>query len=396
MLGKVPIVFLVAASACLVRPEGREGGARWAGATGELARLLSKWGAKSSDDLLTIMAKGKNLHEEDYIYLHEVLLAKGPHSVALIAAFKKPVVDEIAKIKPLLAEYDKVMATNPNIRWLVLEKLPPAVDEYRAAIARYNTHLSNLKRVAGWRGQRDGTLSKILVDLQVDIPAREVARMTEIEEVASLITKKLDNKYYLVEKESIVPYFVRLSGSRKDIHKAHVNILKAHAGAGNPLLIKKLIDEARYELAMVEVFRTGDLQKEVYPAYNAFLYNTFSFMQELIPKNIEDGLSGTVVNSNHIARDLGEVAKQLTRRNDLLERVGDSARQARIKGGSVLELDLRKMDASGNKGRGPVLSFKEWGELIEEKLETLKKTGASFSYNQEEMIKESLAIIKKY
>ena len=306
MLGKIfTVCLLVSVSACLVRPSTASK-PKLAGVADDVAALLSKLGAKSTDEAVAkLWAKGDELSDEDVVDM--VKLLKSSDGAAVLAALQRPVTSKLAKLDNMLAEY-KLNTAPAKFRQAMLADMDKTVDEINAAVARYEKILSQI------RMQHQHYVSKL------GYPARQVLEMAKIQGLAPLkhitlvgTADEVVEANLLIRNFDNLEQFVRLN-----VRKIAPDDLPA---------FKKMLEK-------------GDLEDEIYPLYNSLLkFNEESYMQS-ISKDVSDIINS---NTNSMQRRLDYVNKNLDRikeglfcRRELLERSGISAaRKAEIEKGSL-------------------------------------------------------------
>ena len=235
MLGKIcTVCMLVMVSACLVRPSTASK-PKLAGIADDVAAVLSKLGAKSTDEAVAkLWAKGDELSDEDVIDL--VKLLKSSDGAAALAALQLPVTSKLTKLDNMLAEY-KLNIAPAKFRQTMLADMDKTVEEINAAAARY----------------RKITLS-IVSDHHITgikYPARQVLEMAKIQGLAPLKHIELvGTADEVVEANLLIRNFNNLSN--------YVSLNMAGKWTDNLLAFKKVLTE-------------GNLEKDVFPFYNALI-----------------------------------------------------------------------------------------------------------------------------
>ena len=317
MLGKIcTVCLLVLVSACLVRPQpaSKE---KIAGIADDVAALLSKLGAKSTDEAVAkIWAKGDDLSKAEQENL--VKLLKSSDGAAALAALQQPVTSKLARLDNMLAEYKKGGSVPEVFRKRMLADLDQTIAEVNAAADRY----------------RKITLSVVLKHHipRLEYPARQVLEMAKIEGLARV------KQLYLV-------------GLPDEIVEANL-LLRNFDNLKRFIRESILIHKADNLVAFKKVLTEGNLEDEVYPIYNSLVkvgdrsrpemvvHSISQIGRELasVPASIAGDMMQLASVPANIAGDLMHVKNELKAlltglrdRAMLLEKSGiSSARKAKI------------------------------------------------------------------
>ena len=303
MLGKIfTVCMLVVVSACLVRsqPTGKE---KIAGIADDVAALLSKLGAKSTDEAVAkFWAKGDDLSKAEQENL--VKLLKSSDGAAALAALQRPVTSKLARLDNMVAEYHSGVSAPQLLRQRILADMDKTVEEVNAALGRY----------------RKITLSVVLKHHipRLEYPARQVLEMAKIEGLA-----RVKQLYLVGLPDEIVEanLFLRNFDNLKRFIRESILIHKAD----NLVAFKKVIAE-------------GDLENEVYPIYNSLVKVGDRSGPEMVAHSISQiGRESASVPANiagdlmHVKNRLKALLTGLRDRVMLLEKSGiSSARKAKI------------------------------------------------------------------
>ena len=330
MLGKIfTVCMLVSLSACLVRPQptGKE---QFAGIADDVAAVLSKWGAKSTDEAVAkIWAKGSNSNRTDIDDLAKLLNSSNGHAV--LAALQQPVKSKLAKLDGMVAEYLKGEKAPAHFYKRMLIDMDETVDEINAALINYSSivnkiadnQISNLVQTKF----RSGTFEPGI--RVIDYPAR---RILEMAKVPGIKTINLEAQYTLsLAGNSIerLQVWVFMRNFKEAQHQA-----------------SKLIREGLSEdevLVLRKYFSEGSLEDDIYPLYNQFAKwdnDGNDFLK------ISHKLRGIDKDFNSVWIYLDNLVYGLPMRVKLLDMAGISAaRRAEIETGS-----LRFLKGAGENG----------------------------------------------
>ena len=171
MLGKITTVcVLVLVSACLVRQQP-DSEAKVTRVVDDVTSLFSKWGAKSTDDMVAKFWAKTDKSDADFEDLHKLLTSSNAEEA--IIAFKKPVNDVLAKLDKSYVEYYKLPAGAPKrISDLALTSLENNAKELDKLSKDYEQNF-NLLRIAGAKRSPRGDAGSIQYRLQIEYPANK-------------------------------------------------------------------------------------------------------------------------------------------------------------------------------------------------------------------------------
>ena len=317
MLGKIFMVcVLVSVSACLVRPSTST--PQIAGIADDVAALLSKLGAKSTDEAVAkLWAKGDELSKAEQDDL--VKLLKSSDGAAALTALQMPVTSKLARLDNMWAEY-KAGTNAPEVfRQRMLADMDRTVEEVNAAAARYRAVVLSVV-------QKHHIPS-------VEYPARKVLEMGELEGLAHV---KL----------------LRLTGTPEDIVAANV-LTRDFNNLEYFITVNDNAYSSNKLAAFKKVLTEGNLEKDIFPFYNRLVeFASGTAYTESAVSNISrigrwSSSEKLATELNFIRGRLSDITRGLRSRRVLLENAGISkARAAEIDTGSLRFLKGAGLDGS--------------------------------------------------
>ena len=136
MLGKIfTVCMLLSVSACLVRsqPTSEE---KIAGVADDVAALLGKLGAKSTDEAAAkLWAKDGKLSYKELEVLKKLL--KSSDRSAVLSALQRPVTSKLTELDKMLAEYHKAEQMPAPFRTKMVEDINKTLVDINANAAKY-------------------------------------------------------------------------------------------------------------------------------------------------------------------------------------------------------------------------------------------------------------------
>ncbi len=341
MLGKIfTVCMLVVVSACLVRsqPTGKK---KIAGIVDDVAALLSKLGAKSTDEAVAkIWAKGDDISKAEQENL--VKLLKSSDGAAALAALQRPVTSKLARLDNMVAEYHSGVSAPQLLRQRILADMDKTVEEVNAALGRYD---------------------KIFGPIAPDISYKEssVLEMMKIVGIKRLRGRTLALTGKTNAEDTLKAFlFIRN-------HRQVVNLIRESF----PYSVRTKLDTApmiKHDLQpVIKMLKEGNLDDDVYPLYNEFLSGAGTTLPSVINRQIKIGAD------IWYARELLEKLEiVLIQRNRLLNMSNISAtRRATIETESLRFLTGAGQD--GSKTLDTVGGMGGWAKAMKTKLLRIKE-----------------------
>ena len=263
------VCVLVSVSACLVRPSTST--PQIAGIADDVAALLSKLGAKSTDEAVAkLWAKGDELSKAEQDDL--IKLLKSSDGLVAIEALLMPVKSKLEKLNSMVKEYGR--AGMPySLKMQVAPKLEEALAEVNAAAARYRKIQLAL--------EDSHTIPSLLCG------ANKVLAMSEIQGLGMLS-----------------PHF-KVVGNPHEVVKANV-FLRKFDDLQSFIFNSISMYQTDKLFAFNKVLKEGNLESEVYPVYNSLLKSTNqsydTYTEEIVAKISR--LHPTSISSDDLAREL--------------------------------------------------------------------------------------------
>ena len=343
MLGKIcTVCLLVLVSACLVRPQpaSKE---KIAGIADDVAALLSKLGAKSTDEAVAkIWAKGDDLSKAEQENL--VKLLKSSDGAAALAALQRPVTSKLARLDNMVAEYHSGVSAPQLLRQRMLADMDKTVEEVNAALGRYD---------------------KIFGPIAPDISYKEssVLEMMKIVGIKRMRGRTLALTGKTNAEDTLKAFlFIRN-------HRQVVNLIRESF----PYSVSTKLDTApmiKHDLQpVIKMLKEGNLDDDVYPLYNEFLSGAWVGTTLPLVINQQIKIGADIWHAKQLLEKLEIV---LIQRNRLLNMSNLSAtRRATIETESLRFLTGAGQD--GSKTLDTVGGMGGWAKTMKTKLLRIKE-----------------------
>ena len=357
MLGKIfTVCLLVSVSACLVRsqPAGQE---KIAGIADDVATLLSKLGAKSTDEAVAkIWAKGDDISKAEQENL--VKLLKSSDGAAALAALQRPVTSKLARLDNMVAEY-KLGKAPEQYRKAMLADMDKTVDEINAALGRYDKIFGPIAPDISYKE------SSVLEMMKIVGIKRLRGRLLDLTEKTN--TEDTLKAFLFIRNHEQVVDLIRHRGSFPHSLRTQFDTFDTRPSTFTFALQTEPIDLQ----PVIKMLNEGDLEDDVYPLYNEFLSGARPWRERRLMKNINVSLSNDLDNS-YIISSLEELEARLIKRNKLLDISNLSAtRRATIETES--QRFLTGAGEDGSKTLDTVGGMSGWAKTMKTKLLRMKE-----------------------
>ena len=358
MLGKIfTVCMLVVVSACLVRsqPTGKK---KIAGIVDDVATLLSKLGAKSTDEAVAkIWAKGDDLSKAEQENL--VKLLKSSDGAAALAALQRPVTSKLARLDNMVAEYHSGVSAPQLLRQRMLADMDKKVEEVNAALGRYDKIFGPIAPNISYKE------SSVLEMMKIVGIKRLRGRLLDLTEKTN--TEDTLKAFLFIRNHEQVVDLIRHRGSFPHSLRTQFDTFDTRPSTFTFALQNEPIDLQ----PVIKMLNEGDLEDDVYPLYNEFLSGARPWRERRLMKNINVSLSNDLDNS-YIISSLEELEARLIKRNKLLDISNLSAtRRATIETES--QRFLTGAGEDGSKTLDTVGGMSGWAKTMKTKLLRMKE-----------------------